>query len=87
MQQRLSMLSGITINIPNAVQNGQPFNVNMITVQVIADAAGQQIGHPIQQQQPVIESDLTPEVLAALNAQLAYLGHAITPIAPKATNA
>jgi len=78
--QRNVMLSGININIPNSLQGAQAFPIMMTSIQVITDDAGQQLGHPMQQQQPIIASDLTPEVLAVLNAQLSYIGFALTPV-------
>lgn len=81
MHQRINMLSSITINIPNNLQNGgQPFNVLMTSAQIITNHQGGQVGPPVQQQQPLIASDLAPEVLSAINAQLQYLGFALTPI-------
>jgi len=79
--KRISMLAGLTISVPNSANpaNG-PFTVAMTTTQVIADDEGKQIGYPTQQQQLVIGSDFTPDVLQALNAQLAYIGFALMPI-------
>jgi hypothetical protein len=85
--KRISMLSGLTISVPNAAQGngGQPLNVVMTTTQVLVDDAGKQVGFPVQQQQLVIASDLSAEVLASLNAQLAYTGFELAPVAATAT--
>ena len=81
MQKRITLLSGITINIPNSLQiSSEPFRVLMTSAQLIVDDKGQQIGDHVRQQQPMIASDLAPEVLIAINAQLQYLGFSLTPI-------
>ncbi|QEI07825.1 hypothetical protein FXN63_19775 [Pigmentiphaga aceris] len=82
--QRQTILAGLQISIPNSLQGGgQPFNVLMTSVQLMTDAAGQQIGYPIQQQMPAIAADLTPDVLSAFNEQLLYLGVSLVPIIPE----
>jgi hypothetical protein len=78
--KRTTALTAIQINVPNPAQ-AAPFPIVMTSIVVLTDAAGQQVGHPMQQQLPVIADDLSPEVVAALNGQLAYLGFALAPVA------
>lgn len=74
MNRNLSLLN-ITIQIPNQLVNmafGHP--VFMTHLQTLTDAEGKQIAHPTQQQTPVVPADMTPEMLDAINAQLASIG-------------
>lgn len=72
--ERTIYTSSVTIQIPNPIM---PPNYGLpiisSTVQIITDS-GQQVGHPVQIQTPVIQSDLTDELIASLNTQLATVG-------------
>lgn len=79
MQTRDTIISGINITIPSTFQPNNDFPVMSVLLQVVRDDKGDQIGRVIQQQQPMIASDFTPEVLGVLNGLLAHLGLALTP--------
>lgn len=71
---RTTHLANITIQIPNPLMGmsfGMP--VYMTHLQVVTNG-DQQVGHPTQQQTPLVPADMTPEMLALLNEQLASIG-------------
>lgn len=71
---RTTSLFSITIQFPNPVipmAFGVP--AYMTNVQSLQNG-DQQVGHPTQTQTPLVPSDITPELLAAINTQLASLG-------------
>ena len=78
--QRITTLGSLAINLPNAVQPLQPgaLPVVLTSFQVITGADGKQAGYVSQMQQQAIAADITDPVLAAVNAQLAYLGLTIS---------
>ncbi len=85
--QRETTLTAVSINLPNQVQDNVPqggLRVLQTGIDRITAADGSTVGYPTQWQRPMIGSDLSPAVLEALNAQLAYLGVALTPIAQAA---
>lgn len=72
---RNSHLVNITVQMPNPLMQmsfGMP--VYMTHLQTITDADGKQVGNPLPQQTPIIPSDVTPELLDAINTQLATIG-------------
>lgn len=85
--QRQTILAAIALNIPNAIQqqqgNGVP--VTQTVIEVITDAEGKQVGYPGQLQRPMIPADITDDVLATMNALVAYLGLQVTRAATAAS--
>jgi len=81
MHTRETQIMNMIIQIPNIVQpiNGIP--VVMTSADIIRNEEGQQVGHAHQSQRYLIEGDITPEFVAALNVSLAYIGHKLVPIA------
>lgn len=76
---RETQVINIVIQLPNAVQpvNGMPI---VMTAADIIRLGDQAVGYPQQRQQHVIPTDLTPELLSAVNAQLSVIGYQLTPI-------
>lgn len=76
---RTTYLANVTIQLPNpAFPMNYGLPVLATSVQVIS-SNGQQMGHPVQIQGPMIESDMTPELLATVNEQLATIGYKLVP--------
>lgn len=71
---RQSHLVSVTVQLPSPAV-AMSFGLPVFGTQVqIITANGQQVGQATHVQQPMIPADLTDDVLAALNAQLASLG-------------
>lgn len=70
---RKSTAISLSINFPNDVMP-QPFRRPVLTTyeQVLVD--GQQAEQPQHMQRPILQADVTDEMLAALNVQLALVG-------------
>jgi hypothetical protein len=73
--QRTQQMANLQINLDNQFVP-PPFGtgVTMSVVQVVTDAEGRVVGQPAHQVQAVVPTDLTPELLAALNAKLVPVG-------------
>lgn len=73
--QRNQQMANLQVNLDNQFLP-PPFGqaVTMNVVQVVTDAEGRVVGQPAHQLQPVVPADITPELLAALNAKLAVVG-------------
>lgn len=70
---RTTILGSLTVFFPNAIQSPQGgLPVSLSTFQTITGV--DKTVHPVQIQQPAIPDDITDEVLAAINEQMAYLG-------------
>lgn len=85
---RKSTALSLTVNFPNEVMP-QPFRRPVLTTyeQVLAD--GQQVEQPQHMQRPILQADVTDEMIVALNVQLGLVGLRVERVtgAPEAANA
>lgn len=81
METRQQFITGLTIQLDNPVHgtqfNGAPMLTRISMILSNGQPVFQQAG---QVAEPAIASDLTPELVAAINAKLARLGYALTPL-------
>lgn len=80
--QRQNFLVHMTIQFPNPVQPpqwGAP--VTLTQVGLVVDEKGSPLYQPAYSQMPAAASDITDELLAQLQTQLAAVGLAVTRIA------
>lgn len=78
MLTRTTETASIIIQLPNATQppNGLPVVATYIdTIKRGPDL----VGYPQQRQQHLIPADITPDLLATINEQLATIGYQLTP--------
>lgn len=72
---RETHLANLTIQVPNpAMQLAFNVPIYMTHIQSVKSDDGTLIGNPTQQQTPMVDADVTPEVLEAINLQLASIG-------------
>jgi len=70
---RTITLGSLAINFPNSIQ--APQGGLPVTLSTFQSITGTEVAvYPTQIQQPAIPGDITPEILAAINEQVAYLG-------------
>lgn len=76
---RKNEVVNMIVQIPNSVQ--PPHALPVVLTMSTAIMVGEQIvGHPQQHQQYIIPSEVTPELLHALNASFAVIGHKLVPL-------
>jgi len=80
MYIRDSEYISIMIHLPNSLQHTNSMPV-ILTIADIIRHGEQQVGHPQQRQKHMIPSDVTPELVSAINDQLVTIGYKITPLA------
>lgn len=79
MYTRTTEPTSVVIQLPTESQPIYGLPISMTVVDTIF-LDGEQIGHAQHRQQQLIPSDVTPELLASINEQLAMIGYQLTPI-------
>lgn len=81
MYTRETQIMNMIVQIPNTVQPINGLSVVLTAADVVSTADGQQVGYPYQRQQYLIPSDMSPDLVNALNGSLASVGYKLVPIA------
>lgn len=81
MYSRETQIINLIVQIPNSVQPINGLSCVLTAADIITTADGQQVGYPYQRQQYLIESDMTPDLVNALNSSLSSIGYKLIPIA------
>lgn len=83
METRQQFITGLTIQLDSPLHgtqfNGAPLLTRLSLILNNGQPVFQQTG---QIMEPAIASDLTPELVEAVNAKLARLGYQLTPVEP-----
>ncbi|MCK9234921.1 MAG: hypothetical protein M0P09_01240 [Acholeplasmataceae bacterium] len=81
MYTRETQIINMIVQIPNSVQPINGLSVVLTAADIITTPDGQQVGYPYQRQQYLIPSDMTSDLVTALNGSLASVGYKLVPIA------